>query len=172
MAKGEKITGDLAQLLTDEDQVGVNVTAKNYNSATGVATAMHNATKENKFVIKGPMGKGCNLETKGAYVAFAAGTGVLVYLDLVARLILQNSGNLPEECEKFADDFCFHFFVSFVNRDESIGLDLCEALVELNKSKGINNFTLTVRISESKDGTRAVRWNKDYIMPKLKEIEN
>jgi hypothetical protein len=149
------------------------LTAKNYKSETGVATAMHNATKESNFMIKGPMGKGCNLENKGTYVAFAAGTGALVYLDLVARLILQNSGNLPKDCEKFEDDFCFHFFISFVNRDEAIGLDLCEALLELNKAKGINNFTLTVRLSEQKDGApRAVRWNKDYIMPVLKEIEN
>lgn len=94
------------------------------------------------------MGKGCNLEAKGTYVGFAAGTGALVYLDLVARLILQNSGNLPEGCERLEDDFFFHYFVSFVNRDEAIGLDLCEALLELNKRKGINNFSLTVRLSE------------------------
>jgi NAD(P)H-flavin reductase len=134
---------------------------------------MHNAGKDSEFVIKGPMGKGCNLETSGTYVAFAAGTGALVYLDLVARLILQNSGNLPSDCERFSDDFFFHYFVSFVNRDEAIGLDLCEALVELNKRKGINNFSLTVRLSEAKDGApRAVRWNKEYVMPVLKDIES
>lgn len=158
-------------MTTDEDQVGICLTAKNYKSKGGVATALHD-TNESKFVVKGPMGKGCNLETKGTYVGFAAGTGALVYLDLVARLILQNSGNLPSDCEPFADDFNFHFFVSFVNRDEAIGLDLCEALVDLNKRKGINNFTLTLRISEQKEGVpRAVRWDKSYILPKLKEIE-
>jgi len=118
------------------------------------------------------MGKGCNLETKGTYVAFAAGTGALVYLDLVARLILQNTGNLPDDCDRFEDDFQFHYFVSFLNRDEAVGLDLCEALVALNKTKGINNFHLTVRLSEAKDGApRAVRWNKEYVLPKLQEIE-
>ena len=81
------------------------MTAKNYKSKTGVATALHDSTKDSQFVIKGPMGKGCNLETKGTYVAFAAGTGALVYLDLVARLILQNTGNLPFDCERFEDDF-------------------------------------------------------------------
>jgi NAD(P)H-flavin reductase len=133
---------------------------------------MHNATDADSFMIKGPMGKGCNLENSGTYVAFAAGTGALVYLDLVARMILQNSGNLPADCERLGEDFRFHFFISFVNRDEAIGLDLCEALLELNKAKGIENFTLTVRLSEQKDGApRAVRWNKDYIMPILKSIE-
>jgi len=68
--------------------MGISLTAKDYKSKTGVATAMHESSKDSKFVIKGPMGKGCNLENKGTYVAFAAGTGALVYLDLVARLIL------------------------------------------------------------------------------------
>jgi len=79
---------------------------------------------------------------------------------------------LPADCERFEDDFCFHYFVSFLNRDEAIGLELCEALVALNKAKGINNFYLTVRLSEAKDGApRAVRWNKEYVLPKLQEIE-
>jgi hypothetical protein len=43
------------------------------------------------------MGKGCNIGTEGKHVAFAAGTGVLVYLDIVARLIIQNSGNLGSD---------------------------------------------------------------------------
>jgi hypothetical protein len=44
----------------------------------------------NTFVIKGPMGKGLLLDStsQGAYFAFAAGTGVLVFVDLVAKLAL------------------------------------------------------------------------------------
>ena len=61
--------------------------AKNYKAKDGVATALFNNSNKD-FVMKGPMGKGCNVTTEGVHMAFAGGTGVLVYLDLVARLIL------------------------------------------------------------------------------------
>ena len=34
--------------------------------------------------MKGPLGKGLITETEGVYVAFAAGTGILTFMDLVA----------------------------------------------------------------------------------------
>ena len=37
------------------------------------------------------MGKGLQIEERGVHLAFCAGTGVLVYLDLVGHLILRNS---------------------------------------------------------------------------------
>ena len=43
------------------------------------------------FFVKGPMGKGLQIEERGVHLAFCAGTGVLVYLDLVGHLILRNS---------------------------------------------------------------------------------
>lgn len=111
------------------------LTAKNYQARNGVATALfHNS--ESVYSVKGPMGKGCNVQTEGVHMAFAGGTGALVYLDLVARLILQNTGNLPKGAEPFGESFVFHFFVSFATRKDAIGLDLCEALVALNKQKG------------------------------------
>ena len=46
---------------------------------------------EDVFFVKGPMGKGLQIEERGIHIAFCAGTGVLVYLDLVGHLILRNS---------------------------------------------------------------------------------
>lgn len=42
------------------------------------------------YQIKGPMGKGLEIKPAGTHVAFAAGTGVLVFLDLVAHLLRKN----------------------------------------------------------------------------------
>ena len=42
------------------------------------------------FNIKGPMGKGLCLEESGVHVAFCAGTGVLVFLDLISHLLLRS----------------------------------------------------------------------------------
>ena len=41
------------------------------------------------FNIKGPMGKGLCIEESGVHVAFCAGTGVLVFLDLVSHLLMR-----------------------------------------------------------------------------------
>jgi len=49
------------------------------------------ARSQDIFFVKGPMGKGLQIEERGIHIAFCAGTGVLVYLDLVGHLILRNS---------------------------------------------------------------------------------
>jgi hypothetical protein len=42
------------------------------------------------FWVKGPMGMGLSLDLNGQNFVFVAGTGILVFLDLVARLALLN----------------------------------------------------------------------------------
>ena len=42
------------------------------------------------FNVKGPMGKGLCIEPSGVHVAFCAGTGVLVFLDLVSHMLLRS----------------------------------------------------------------------------------
>jgi len=44
----------------------------------------------NAYYIKGPMGKGLQLQPTGVHVAFCAGTGALVFLDLVATLLIKS----------------------------------------------------------------------------------
>ena len=38
----------------------------------------------------GPMGKGLSVQSEGVHIAFAGGTGVLTFIDLVAHLALEN----------------------------------------------------------------------------------
>lgn len=69
------------------------------------------------------MGKGLEMQPEGTHVAFCAGTGALVFLDLVAHLIILNSFNatgkgLPQEMKDFyKDGFKLRLFCSFANRD-------------------------------------------------------
>ena len=105
------------------------------------------------------MGKGLNLKKDGEHVAFAAGTGALVYLDVVARLIMQSANMSLEGIETFDPSFKFHFYVSFATRKDAIGLELCEALVKLNGEQGKDNFQLHVRISNE----GGARWHADWI---------
>lgn len=60
---------------------------KNYGQPKGVSTALHS---EGNYEVMGPMGKGLMVNRKGVHVAFAAGTGVLVFVDLVMHLALVN----------------------------------------------------------------------------------
>ncbi len=46
--------------------------------------------EQEKFIMSGPMGKGLMIEEKGTHIAFTAGTGCLIFLDLVAYLLRKN----------------------------------------------------------------------------------
>jgi hypothetical protein len=63
------------------------------------------------FNIKGLFGKGLVIRPTGVHVVFAAGTGVLVFLDLVSRIILHNTGVLSLGPD-FDEEFKFIFHIS------------------------------------------------------------
>ena len=46
------------------------------------------------FNIQGPLGKGLDIQPDGVHIAFTAGTGILVFIDLVAHLVRKNLGQL------------------------------------------------------------------------------
>ena len=102
-------------------------------------------------------------------MAFVAGTGVLVLLDLVSHLLILNSfeaqsKGLPDEMKFFDSDFKLHLFVAFRSRDHAIGLDILEALLAINKKLGKDNFKLTLRLSEVPAGEQKLpRWTPEYI---------
>lgn len=41
------------------------------------------------YFVKGPMGLGLDIAAEGHNIVFCGGTGILVFLDLVAKLLLQ-----------------------------------------------------------------------------------
>ncbi len=67
------------------------MTIKNYKNDGCLSKLIHDEIiiKDHVFKIKGPMGLGLNISPNGKHVAFAAGTGILVFIDLVAHLILR-----------------------------------------------------------------------------------
>lgn len=125
--------------------------------------------QQETFTVKGPFGKGLSLKHTGVHVAFTAGTGVLVFLDLVARLILHNTGVKPLGPD-YDDDFKFIFYISHQNLNETMGMDLCYKLYELNKKLKLNNFEVVVRLSEGRDGIygkKQERWALKVIKEQL-----
>ena len=78
------------------DQTKINLTLKNYQAKNGVATQLHGAEvldKNEVFWIKGPMGKGLELDqnSTGHHFAFCAGTAILIFLDIVSNMIIANT---------------------------------------------------------------------------------
>ncbi len=75
------------------------------------------------------MGKGLDIQADGTHIAFSAGTGILVFIDLVAHLIRKNLGQMdPEEDAQLSGGFRFILYVSFPKQEEAIALDLCHGL--------------------------------------------
>ena len=86
------------------------------------------------------LGRGLGLKKEGSYVAYAAGTGVLVFIDLVAHLILRlisENGGVPDLLAIFQEpkidleNFKFELHTSFQSDSQAIGLELIKALEKL-----------------------------------------
>ena len=73
----------------------------------------------------------------------------MVFVDLVAKLIMQQLGQVNEPDQKLHSSFKLHLYASFYNRSEAIALDLLEGLQNLNSPQ----FQLTLRFSEDKSKT-------------------
>ena len=72
------------------------------------------------------MGKGLSPAITGTHIAFAAGTGCLCFVDLVAHIALVLL--CIEEGSIDPANFTFHLYLSFPKRSEAIAYELCEAL--------------------------------------------
>jgi len=68
-------------------------TIKNYNQPKGLSFRFFSDENQHNFEVSGPFGKGLIQAEEGTHIAFAAGTGVLCFVDLVAHLALKNLGN-------------------------------------------------------------------------------
>jgi NAD(P)H-flavin reductase len=121
------------------------------------------------YEIQGPMGKGLNIKSSGVHVAFTAGTGILVFIDLVAHLVKKNLGMLsPEEDVQLDPKFRFILFCSFPKKEEAIGFEMCQLLNDLCQSQGMNNFQFVSRFSNiSKE-----RWDTAFLEKRLQEYDS
>ena len=76
------------------------------------------------------MGKSLEIQKKGVHIAITAGTGALVFLDIVAHLLKKNLNLVSDEEDEMTDlkKFKFVFFCAFSKKEEAIGHDLCRGL--------------------------------------------
>lgn len=96
------------------------------------------------------MGNPLSICWEGNNVAFAAGTGVLVFLDFAAFIL--RSVCLKQD-KIWSDNFHFTLHAAFEDQQEAIGLDILEALAGIAPEV----FTLKTRFRGQ------ARWDHDYV---------
>ena len=85
------------------------------------------------YQVKALLGKGLGIHQEGNHVAFVAGTGILVFIDLVAFLIRQNLGlmNGLDNVILNKEKFKFTLYASFPKEEEALCMDLLEGLQDI-----------------------------------------
>jgi hypothetical protein len=124
---------------------------KNYRSPQGLSLALH--TRENLLLqVKGLQGKGLGIteQSTGTHIAFVGGTGVLVFMDLIALMLRQSLGLISVLSPKFK----LILYASFENRASAFNLDLLQGLHDISKQLNLDCFTLVLRISQESPGER------------------
>lgn len=74
------------------------------------------------------MGIGLCLDKNGHNIAFTGGTGILVFLDVVAMILLQacDLNILENEKPNFGPNFKFTLYYAAPSEEEAIGIQLCK----------------------------------------------
>jgi hypothetical protein len=120
------------ELLNSDDSNRMTFTIKNYKKVGGFSFRPFELDQRAEYEIKGPMGKGLAPAQNGVHLAFAAGTGTLCFVDLMAHVALSVMGLVgKEEMLNGCIDpqtFQLHLYVSFPSKAEAIAYELCEAL--------------------------------------------
>ena len=103
------------------------------------------------YQIQGPLGKGLGLtqDSEGEHIAFAAGTGILPFVDLVSRIIMNK--DLPTS-QQLSASFKLKLYASFASRNDAIALKILENVVS-------PNYQLFLRFSDEK----SARWDYSFI---------
>lgn len=153
------------ELLSTADTNTMTFTIKNYCKTGGFSWRPFETDQRAEYEIKGPMGKGLAPEKEGIHLAFAAGTGNLCFVDMMAHVALAELGLLTQEDHQagsiIPDRFEMKLYASFPSKAEAVAWDLCDALDQYCKKKGSKSFELIPRLSKEKINT--ARWNEAWV---------
>ena len=90
-------------------------------------------------------------ESSGVHYIFAAGTGILPFLDLFDFLLEKMLDSNVNKFSLFEKGFKLHVFASFAQIKDFVGFDICEKLLQVCLVKGLSNaFTLVIKAPDVK----------------------
>ena len=132
-----------ADLLYTQDVNCMQLTIRKYFSGAGLSEKFFESSlNESCFEIQGPMGKGLEIDdqSSGLHVAFSAGTGILVFIDLIQRILLSNLNIFYSSRERLHPEFKLVLYQSFHSKEQACCLDLLEKILQFNDKFGFDNF--------------------------------
>ena len=144
----------------------INLTVKNYK--TGLSQVIREGSVQHSghlFQVSGPIGRSLSIDTNGLNVIFAAGTGVLPFMDLIGFVARQSLGveGIDGSSDKLGKGF--HLWMcTRMNPNEPIGHELLSAL-ESNKADWFKYDQVTKEV-------QAERWSTELIAHKLSQISS
>lgn len=152
-------------LLCSQDSNQMTFTIKNYKQTGGLSFRFFETDQRAEYQMKGPMGKGLAPAISGTHLAFAAGTGNLCFVDMMAHVALCLLDACPKEDDAFGkidiNTFQLHLYCSFPSKNEAVAYALCEALNNYCVRNNLKTFTLHPRLSKEK--VNPARWNEAWI---------
>jgi hypothetical protein len=156
---------------------------KNYNLDTAFSTFLYKSDiGTDKFRISGPFGLGLGLsaESQGIHHVFAAGTGIIPYLDffdgILRKMIYDELGTRltkteldklniidPKFAEQFSKTLRFKLYVSFREPADFIGKDVIEKLCEYSQRFDTNKdmFDASIKVTAEKGFLKFAKLTKD-----------
>eukprot|EP00347_Sterkiella_histriomuscorum_P018766 403344262 len=149
------------EIFNQDQQQEVILTVKNYGRKGGLSKHLFKHAEKLQLKLEGPMGKGLAVQDHGVHIAFVAGTGVLIFLDLVAYIARKNIEYLKSLSDPDHDivveanqdknqglsSMKFILYASFQDQENSIGLEMCQYLDRLCKKHSLDNFEFHLRHS-------------------------
>lgn len=117
-------------VLDDSNHDYQTLTLKNYNYPMGMSSRLSSQEQRLSYVITGPVGYSMSPATHGVNIAFAGGTGILTFIDYVAKVARDclNSSNSVNKSSIVSDTSRLVLYVSFLNEEQAIAYELCRSL--------------------------------------------
>lgn len=161
-----------------------NLYIKKYNFKNGLSgyVVKFNDDMQTDLIIRGPVGTGLNLfnNIRGTNVIFAAGTGIIPFIDLIAftvryvtyqicknefkgkeNLILNKEKTIFDSIKEHQFKICL--FATFSSPLSALYMDICEALSALDSKYNMNIFKLHIKNSNGE------KWDKEFVGRNLSE---
>lgn len=155
--------------LNSADTNSIYFTCKDYKTVRGVASQINDQELKagDDWYVKGPIGMGIDVNTDGHNIIFAGGTGILVFLDIVAMMVVQNCAGTSNF---FGPNFKLTLYFAAGSRDEAIGIELLEKFQQVCAHLKIEHmFSLKMRLGDSKE--KGPRWDADFLEKELSPLK-
>lgn len=176
------------EIATDfnEPQQDLSLFIKRYPFPTGLSKIIHDCDLGQNFIIEGPYGRGLELalEPKGCHYLFAAGTGILPFVDFLFMYgwkvlidaikkekgveVAKKLNPLDINFDNLFGDMSVQLFAAFPKKEDAFIFELIELLSNVDKTYKLGRFKCYLSCYESESITKIEsRFNTEVLRGKV-----